>query len=75
MSRLYPTDKGVIIFIGIPSGGASLMKQLTRTLLNISDIRTVSVLRFKRDIPQGPALSTVTLWNAAEQQWKELSKL
>ena len=74
MSRLYPTDKGAIIFIGIPGGGASLMKQLTRTLLNMSDIRTVSVLRFKRDIPQEPALSTVTLWNATEQQWKEPSK-
>ena len=74
MSRLYPTNKGAIIFIGISSGGASLMKQLTRTLLNFSDIRTVSVLRFKRDIPQEPALSTVTLWNATAQQWKEPSK-
>lgn len=74
MSRLYPTDKGAIIFIGIPSGGASLMKQLTLTLLNISDIQTVSVLRFKRDIPQGPAISTVSLWNASTQQWKEPSK-
>jgi hypothetical protein len=74
MSRLYPTDKGAIIFIGIPGGGASLMKQLTRTLLNISDIQTVSVLRFKRDIPQGPAISTVSQWNASTQQWKEPSK-
>ncbi|MFX0077608.1 MAG: hypothetical protein ACFE8O_00060 [Candidatus Hermodarchaeota archaeon] len=74
MSRLYPTDKGAIIFIGIPSGGASLMKQLTLTILNISDIQTVSVLRFKRDIPQGPALSTVSQWNASTQQWKEPSK-
>ena len=74
MSRLYPTDKGAIIFIGIPSGGASLMKQLTLTLLNISEIQTVSVLRFKRDIPQRPAISTVSLWNASTQQWKEPSK-
>jgi len=71
MSRLYPTDKGVVIFIGVPVGGASLMKQLTLTLLNISEIRSVSVLRFQRDIPQTPPLSTVTLWNATGQQWKE----
>lgn len=72
-SRLYPTDKGVVAFIGVPVGGASLMKQLTLTLLNISGLSDVSVLRFNRDIPQVPPLSTFTLWNATTKLWEESS--
>jgi hypothetical protein len=74
MSRLYPTDKGVMAFIGVPVGGASLMKQLTLTLLNISALEEVSVLRFKRDIPQVPSISTFTFWNATTKRWAEPSE-
>lgn len=73
MSRLYPTDKGVVAFIGVPVGGASLMKQLTLTLLNISELSGVSILRFNRDIPQVPPLTTFTLWNATAKRWEEPS--
>lgn len=72
-SRLYTTDIGVVAFIGVPVGGASLMKQLTLTLVNISTLKEVSVLRFKRDIPQVPPLSTFTLWNATTKRWEEPS--
>lgn len=69
MSRLFPTSEGAIIFIGVPFSGASLLKQLTHTLLNMPKIEKLTVLRFKRDLPLTPPISTYSLWNSNNQLW------
>lgn len=69
VSRLFPTSEGAIIFIGVPFSGASLLKQLTHTLLNMPKIKKLTVLRFKRDLPLTPPISTYSLWNSNNQLW------
>lgn len=71
MSHLSPTTKGAILFIGIPTGGASIMKQLTHTLLTIDSIRDITPLRLKREPPWVPHLRTHTLWNHKKTHWEE----
>jgi hypothetical protein len=70
---LFPTDAGAIILLGIPSGGSSLIKQLTRTLLTIPKIKHTSVLRFNRHLPLLPSLERHTLWNIKTVLWEASS--
>lgn len=70
-SRLAPTKQGAIMFIGMPISGSSLLKQLTRTLLIIPGLTHVSILRFKRDLPQIPLIQTFKLKKSKTNQWIE----
>lgn len=70
-SRFTPTNHGAIMFIGMPISGSSLIKQLTRTLLIIPGLTHVSILRFKRDLPQIPLIQTFKLRNSNTNQWTE----
>ncbi|MFW9935470.1 MAG: hypothetical protein ACFFDU_08240 [Candidatus Thorarchaeota archaeon] len=69
-SRIHPTNEGVIFFIGVPTGGSSLLNHLTRTLVQEAGIHQFTVLRLKQDLPQMPSLKTYALWDNESQQWK-----
>lgn len=69
-SRIQPTNEGVVFFIGVPTGGSSLINHLTRTLVQEVGIKQFIILRLKQDIPQAPSLETYDLWDNEHQQWK-----
>ena len=69
-SRIQLTNKGVVFFIGVPTGGSGLINHLTRTLVQDAGIHQFIILRLKQDIPQTPSLETYDLWDSENQQWK-----
>ncbi len=71
LSQIIPTEDGAIILIGIPQGGASFMKQLTHTLVNISGLDLLAIFRLNREPALVPNLRTHRLWNEARKQWDE----
>ncbi|MFW9831723.1 MAG: hypothetical protein ACFFD8_08110 [Candidatus Thorarchaeota archaeon] len=71
MSHIFPTKEGAILVIGIPTGGASFLKHLTRTLLTVKGIQRITPIRLKREPSWTPHIRTHILWNHKRTQWIE----
>lgn len=69
-SRMYTTNQGIIMLLGIPMSGPSVVRQMNQTLIQLPAVKKVVSLRFKHDISEIPDLATASFWDKKNQLWK-----
>jgi hypothetical protein len=69
-AQIFLAGDGAIAFIATPISGPSLATQLTRSLLQLNDLKEFNVLRFKRNYCFVPTLRSYKFWNRHLGIWQ-----